>query len=113
MQLIISLLNFAFTMVLSLIAFTYAAVEFPATMKDLLASVKHVSDRISSLVLPEDTMVWVDIFLWPNLIVFAGFVIAVQFAKELLRKVFNGGGRDPASASTQPKEEEKQKEESS
>ncbi len=100
MRLIFSLLNFAFTLMLALIAFTYAAIEFPVTMQDLMTRVNHIHDRISYLVLPEDSMVWADIFLWSNLIVFGGFVLAVQFAKDLLRIIF--GGRHPSPAPPPP-----------
>ena len=106
MRLIFSLLNFAFTLVLALIAFTYTAIEFRVTMQALLTRVNHIHDRISYLVLPENSMVWADIFLWSNLIVFAGFVLAVQFAKDLLRITF--GRRHPSPAPPPPPKHEEE-----
>ena len=36
-------------MILALIAFTYTAIHFPTTMRDLLAGAKHVQEELSSL----------------------------------------------------------------
>ena len=91
MRLFFSLSAFAFTMVLSLIAFTYTAIHFPTTMRDLLAGAQHVRDQISSLGLPDSYMVWVDIFLQPNQIVLIGFSIAMRLAIELIGAIFSGG----------------------
>ncbi len=98
-----SLSGFAFRLFLALGAFTYTAIDFPVTMRDLLAGSKHVSEQISFLGLPDSTMVWLDIMLWPNLIVFAGFALAVHFGIDLIRTLFNGGrfpGGDPAAPSS-------------
>ena len=91
MRLFFSLSAFAFTMVLSLIAFTYTAIHFPTTMRDLLAGAQHVRDQISSLGLPDSYMVWVDIFLQPNQIVLIGFSIAMRLAIDLIGAIFGGG----------------------
>jgi hypothetical protein len=97
MKLFFSLSAFAFTMVLALIAFTYTAIHFPTTMRDLLAGAKHVQEEISSLGLPDSYMVWVDIFLQPNQIVLVGFSIVMRLVIELVGSIFSGGssGNDP------------------
>jgi hypothetical protein len=84
MRLFFSLTSFAFTMILALIAFTYTAIHFPTTMRDLLAGAKHAQDALSSLGLPDSYMVWVDIFLQPNQIVLVGYSIAMRLALSLL-----------------------------
>jgi hypothetical protein len=103
MRLFFSLSTFAFTMILALIAFTYTAIHYPSTMRDILAAAQYARDHISSLGLPDSYMVWVDIFLQPNQIVLVGFAIAMRFAMDVIRSIFNGGrfpgGADAASSS--------------
>jgi hypothetical protein len=91
MRLFFSLSSFAFTMILALIAFTYTAIHFPTTMRELLAGAQHVREQISSLGLPDSYMVWVDIFLQPNQIVLVGFSIAMRFAIGVIGSIFSGG----------------------
>jgi hypothetical protein len=90
MRLLFSLSTFAFTMILSLIAFTYTAIHFPTTMRDFLAGAQHVRDQISLLGLPDSYMVWVDIFLQPNQIVLVGFAIAMRLVIGLIGTLFGG-----------------------
>ncbi|ADP70416.1 hypothetical protein Rvan_1145 [Rhodomicrobium vannielii ATCC 17100] len=78
MKLLQSLLLFTFTMIASLIAFTYTAIHFPTTMRELLSGAQHVRDQMQSLYLPDNFMVWVDIFLQPNQIVLVGISIAMR-----------------------------------
>lgn len=107
MRLIFSMSAFAFTMVLALIAFTYTAIHFPTTMRDLLAGAQHMRDQISLLGLPDSYMVWVDIFLQPNQIVLVGFSIAMRFLLGLAKAIFGGwaisGESDSAPASPSSK----------
>ncbi len=102
MRLFFSLSAFAFTMILALLAFTYAAIHFPAAMRDTLAGVQHVRDQVSLLGLPDSYMVWVDIFLQPDQIVLVGFSIAMRFAIGVIGAVFSGGRfpGEPDSASS-------------
>ncbi|MGO9171712.1 MAG: hypothetical protein ACLP7P_07075 [Rhodomicrobium sp.] len=91
MRLFLSLSSFAFTMILALVAFTYTAIHFPTTMRDILAGAQHIRDQISLLGLPDSYMVWVDIFLQPNQIVLVGFSIAMRFAIGIIGSIFSGG----------------------
>ena len=92
MKLFFSLTSFAFTMILALIAFTYTAIHFPTTMRDLLAGAKHVQEELSSFGLPDSYMVWVDIFLQPNQIVLVGYSIAMRLAISLIGSLLGVGG---------------------
>lgn len=92
MKLFFSLTSFAFTMILALIAFTYTAIHFPTTMRDLLAGAKNVQAELSSLGLPDSYMVWVDIVLQPNQIVLVGYSIAMRFAISVIGSLFGVGG---------------------
>ncbi len=88
MRLLLSLSTFAFTMILALIAFTFTAIHYPTTMRDLLYGAQEVRDRISLLGLPDSYMVWVDIFLQPNQIVLVAFAIAMRFAVSVVTGIF-------------------------
>ena len=104
MKLFFSLTSFAFTMILALIAFTYTAIHFPTTMRDLLAGAKHVQEELSLLGLPDSYMVWVDIFLQPNQIVLVGYSIAMRFAISLIGSLsgVGGGGKEEVEAARLP-----------
>ena len=91
MRLFFSLSAFASTMIFALIAFTYTAIHFPTTMRDLLAGAQHAREQISALGLPDSYMVWVDIFLQPNQIVLVGFSVAMRLAIDLVLALFGGG----------------------
>ncbi len=112
MRLFFSLTSFAFTMILALIAFTYTAIHFPTTMRDLLAGAKHVQEQLSSLGLPDSYMVWVDIFLQPNQIVLVGYSIAMRFVIGIIGSVLTGGsggdsGGDETHSSSRPEKGER------
>ncbi len=94
-------------MVLALIAFTYTAINFPTTMRDLLAGAQHVRDQIQLLYLPDSYMVWVDIFLQPNQIVLVGFSIAMRALIGIVGSIFRRGpsasrAAAPSTASNSP-----------
>jgi hypothetical protein len=101
MRLIFSLSAFATTMILSLIAFTYAAIHYPSTMRDLLAGARDIRDHLSLFGLPDSYMVWVDIFLQPNQIVLVGFAIAMRFVMAVVGTLFSAlrYSGEPGSAS--------------
>ena len=91
MRLLFSILSYAFKLLLALIAFTFTAIEFPVTLRDLLAEVNDIRDQVSPLFSQDNYRAAAEIALWPNLIVFAGFAVAVHFAMDLLRLIFSGG----------------------
>jgi hypothetical protein len=86
---------FGFTIILGLIAFTYTAINFSATMRDLLISVQHVRDQVQQLSLPDDYIVWMDIFLQPNLIVFVGFSVLMRLLLGIVSWIFGPGPGAP------------------
>ena len=92
MRFLLSLWTFVVTMVLALIGFTYTAINFPTTMRDLLAGAQQFAIRCSRLTLPDSYMVWVDIFLQPNQIVLVAFSIAMRIVLGLLISLFPGAG---------------------
>ena len=89
MKLLRPLLALTLTIFLALVAFTYVATGFPVTMRDLLASVNEGRAFAESLGLAERNLDWAEILLWPNLAVFCGFAIAVQFLIDTGRILLN------------------------
>jgi hypothetical protein len=102
MRLLFSLSSFAFTMILSLFAFTYTAIHYPTFMRDLLAGAQHMRDQISLLGLSDSYMVWVDIFLQSNQIVLVGFAIFMRLILGLIGAVFGGGFNAPSADAAAP-----------
>ncbi len=96
-------------MILALIAFTYTAINFPTTMRDLLAGAKHAQDGLSSLGLPDSYMVWVDIFLQPNQIVLVGFAIAMRFVISIIGAMFTGGGSEEGETHSSSRSEKSER----
>jgi hypothetical protein len=93
MRFIFGLSTFVLTMILALIAFTYTAINYPTTMRDLIAGAQRVRDAVQLASLPDSYMVWVDIFLQPNQIVLVGFSIAMRIVLGILFSFFPGGRR--------------------
>lgn len=83
MQLLRSLSVFAITIMSALAAFTYVMVECPVTMRNLLASVDQFRTFATGSAMFKNFHVWLDILLWPNLVVFIGFAFAVHFVINL------------------------------
>jgi hypothetical protein len=90
MRLIFSISNFALTMILALLVFTFTAIQFPAAMRALLTTVKDIRDVIADQHLADGYMVWVDIFLQPSLIVLTIFGVTVRLGIEIIGAIFNG-----------------------
>jgi hypothetical protein len=108
MKFLYTLSAFAFTLILALIAFTYTAINFSATMRDLLIGVQHVRDQVQQAYLSDNYMVWVNILLQPSLIVFVGFSIMMQLLAGIIASIFEFGadasltGAAPPAASSSP-----------
>lgn len=108
MRLFFSLSSFAFTMILALFVFTYTAIHYPTTMRDMLAAAQHLRDQISLLGLSDSYMVWVDIFLQANQIVLVGISILVRLALGIIGGILGGhlfsgsDGRARADSSNSP-----------
>jgi len=89
-------------MILALIAFTYAAINFSASMRDLLIGVQHLRDQVQQLHLPDSYMVWVSIFLQPNQILFVGFSIVIWLLLGIVSAIFGRGPGAPTRAAAEP-----------
>ncbi len=87
-RLISAVSTFALTIVLGLIAFTYTVIIFPSTMGDMVTAVQQLHDQALQLSLTDNYIIWLDIFLQPNLIVFAGFSIVAQLILGAVNSLF-------------------------
>ena len=76
---------------MALVVFTYTAIHFPTTMRDLLAGAQQIRDQISLMGLPDSYMVWVDIFLQPNQIVLVLFSILMRMVIDVAHGLLSGG----------------------
>jgi len=98
MRFLSSLLAFVLTIFLSNALYTYFAMNFTITMRDLLLGVQSIRDQLGHLVSSEKFTVWVDIFLEPNLIVFVGVNILTWFFLAIVFSAFWRGPQRPSAA---------------
>jgi hypothetical protein len=99
MRFIFNLSTFVMTMIVSLIAFTFTAINYPTAMRDLLAGAQYLREQVQHAPLLSDSyMVWVDIFLQPNQIVLVGISIAVRIALGIVSSIFGFRDRRPVEA---------------
>ncbi len=78
LRFLLSITVFILTMLLSLFAFTYTAINYPSVMRDLMTWAQQFRDYVRELALPDSYMVWVDIFMQPSQFVLVGFSIATR-----------------------------------
>ena len=95
---------FILTMLLSLFAFTYTAINYPSVMRDLMTYAQDVREYVRQMALPDSYMVWVDILLQPNQIVLVGFSIAMRILigifASLFSLIFSRRGSSDAAVTT-------------
>jgi hypothetical protein len=108
LRFLFSIATFIITMLLSLFAFTYTAINYPSTMRDFMTAAQQIRDYVREGPLPDSYMVWVDIFLQPNQFVLVGFSIAMRILIGILigilgllfwRRRSSGSGAPTASSS--------------
>ncbi len=103
---LLTITTFILTMLLSLLAFTYTAINYPSVMRDLMTAAQQVRDYVRDSPLPDNYMVWVDIFMQPIQLVLVGFSIATRIAISLvlglIGLLFGRWWRSPASETTAP-----------
>ncbi len=89
MRLLFSVSTFAFTMLISLVIFTYMLIETPTTMRSLISAANYLRTEVTGLgVLPDSYMVWADVLLQTNQIVLVGISIVVRIVIALFTSIF-------------------------
>ena len=110
LRFLLSIATFILTMLLALFAFTYTAINYPSTMRDLHDR-RAANPRLGpgKVPLPDSYMVWVDIFMQPSQFVLVGFSIAMRILIGIVfgsLDGFSGDGVRPgpgaATASSSP-----------
>jgi hypothetical protein len=102
-----SIFSFVLTMVLALFAFSYTLIYYPSTMRELQREALHFREQLHELSLPDNYMVWLDVFFQENQIVLVGFSIVMRILVGLLVAILDRlrGGRAaaaPAGGSRSP-----------
>ena len=90
-------------MLLALFAFTYTAINHPSVMRDLFTMAQQIRDYAREGPLPDNYMVWVDIFMQPSQFVLVGFSIAVRILLGIVFGILGllfGRGRPSGAGST-------------
>lgn len=78
MRSLLSFLVFLLTLILGAFAFAYATIEFNDAMRDLTASAHGLPDRLQALGLGNQYVIWTDILLGGDKLIFLGFIIAAR-----------------------------------
>jgi hypothetical protein len=78
MKSVLSPLMFLLTLVLGAFAFAYATIQYNDAMRDLTASAHGLPDRLQSLGLSSQYIVWADILLGGDKLIFLSFIIMAR-----------------------------------
>lgn len=70
--------NIVITLIIAAIAFAFTAVEYPATMRAMLAVARDVPDNFQRTGLSDTYLVWVDILLGGDKLVFMAYVAVTR-----------------------------------
>jgi energy-coupling factor transporter transmembrane protein EcfT len=108
LRFLLSIATFILTMIIALFAFSYTLIYYPSTMRELQRAALHFREQLHELALPDNYMVWMDVFFQENQIVLVGFSIATRILIGLVlgilgllfwRKRPSGSGAPAASSS--------------
>lgn len=95
-------LKFILTLVLGAVAFAATAIEQPTLMREFLSLARQVPAYFSALGLPDNYMVWVEILLGGDKLVFIGYLIVARIVvgafSSLLGGIFGLGATAPRRA---------------
>jgi hypothetical protein len=84
LRFLLSIATFILTMLLALFAFSYTLINYPSTMRELQRTALAFREQIHGSSLPDNYMVWLDVFLQENQIVLVGFSIAMRILISLV-----------------------------
>jgi energy-coupling factor transporter transmembrane protein EcfT len=108
LKFLLSIATFILTMLLALFAFSYTLINYPSTMRDLQRAALLLREQGHELALPDNYMVWLDVFFQENQIVLVGFSIAMRILLGIVfgilgllfgRRRPSGAGASTASSS--------------
>jgi len=96
---------FILTMLFALFAFSYTLINYPSTMRELQRAALYVREQVHELYLPDNYMVWLDVFFQENQIVLVGFSIAMRILLSIVFALLGllfGRRRRPEAAASAP-----------
>ncbi len=89
MKFFLSSFGFLLTLIAGVLAFAFTAIEFPATMRELLHAGEALRSQLSTLGIPDTYMVWIDILLGGDKLVLLGFIILARLIFGILVSIFS------------------------
>lgn len=102
MRIFFSSLGFVATVIIGAIAFAVTAIQFPAIMRQLIEVAQRLPGYLSSLGIPDNYMVWLDILLTGDKLVLLGFVMAARIVWAVIIGAVGPGDARSSRASFAP-----------
>jgi hypothetical protein len=104
LRFLLTIVTFILTMLLALFAFSYTLINYPSTMRELQRTALYFREQIHGASLPDNYMVWLDVFFQENQIVLVGFSIVMRILISIvfgiLGLIFGSRRSSSAGAST-------------
>jgi len=98
--------KFILTIVLGAFAFAATAIQQPTLMRELLSIARQIPDHFAASGLSDEYLVWVDILLGGDKLVFIGYLVVARIVVGMLAAMFSGifglGARRAAVRETSP-----------
>ncbi len=82
--------KFVLTIVLGAFAFAFTAIQQPTLMRELLSIARHIPEQFSRSGISDDYLVWVDILLGGDKLVFIGYLIVARIVVGVLASMLGG-----------------------
>lgn len=82
--------KFILTLLLGAFAFAATAIQQPTLMRELLSIARHIPDYFTRSGLSDEYLVWVDILLGGDKLVFIGYLIVARIVVGVLASMLGG-----------------------
>lgn len=83
-------IKFILTLLLGAFAFAFTAIEQPTLMRELLSIARHIPEQFSRSGISDEYLVWVDILLGGDKLVFIGYLIVAQIVVGMSASMLGG-----------------------
>lgn len=92
--------SFFFTMILGALAFAFTAMNYPGTMRSLMAGAEQLRNQLSTFGISDSYMVWIDILLQGDNLVLMGFIVVARIFIAILGSIFSRSPEEEPSPLT-------------
>lgn len=82
--------KFILTILLGAFAFAATAIQQPTLMRELLSIARHIPDYFTRSGLSDEYLVWVDILLGGDKLVFIGYLVVARIVVGVLASMLGG-----------------------